>query len=181
MNHNLYLRISAVDPYKLGLQNILINLDTDTIESGTIIRYENMEEVDSSSIQEYVQFFDTIFAKVVDLGVYEIICDDMIIIRDEGYVPDYVDEKYNQEPGYGDYIDFRIDINCKLMAKKEELFNLLIASLISADNNYDQESRLKNIGKLTVLRSRFENDPKRLDFIDKGIQLLQKEYEQWEH
>lgn len=94
----MYLRINAIDPTYIGLQDVLINLDTDHIESGTINLYKEGEEI-SSSIQEYVQFYDTIFTKVRDLGVYEII-DDYVIIRQEGYVPDWIDKKYNQEPGW---------------------------------------------------------------------------------
>ena len=176
----MYLRINTIDPTYIGLQDALINLDTDCIESGTINLYKEGKEI-SSSIQEYVQFYDTIFTKVVDLGVYEIIDDDSVIIRQEGYVPDWIDKKYNQESGFGDYIDFKIDINCKLMARSEELINLMLASLISSDNNYDLESCISNIGRLTVLKKQFENKgvTKYSDYIDKGIETLMRDMEQW--
>lgn len=176
----MYLRINAVDPTYIGLQDVLINLDTDRIESGIINLYKEGKEI-SSSIQEYVQFYDTIFAKVVDLGVYEIIDDDNVIIRQEGYVPDWIDEKYNQKPGFEDYIDFKIDINCKLMARSEELINLMLASLISSENNCDLESCISNIGRLTVLKKQFENKgvTKYSEYIDKSIETLMRDMEQW--
>ena len=175
----MYLRINAIDPTYIGLRDVLINLDTDRIESGTINLYKEGKEI-SSSIQEYVQFYDTIFAKVVDLGVYEIIDDD-VIIRQEGYVPDWVDKKYNRSPGFGDYINFKIDINCKLMARSEELINLMLASLISSENNYNLESCISNIGRLTVLKRRLEEkgETKYSDYIDEGIETLMRDLEQW--
>jgi hypothetical protein len=175
----MYLRINAIDPTYIGLQDILINLDTDCIESGTINLYKEGKEI-SSSIQEYVQFYDTIFTKVKDLGVYEIIDDD-VIIRQEGYVPDWVDKKYNQERGFGDYLYFKINVNCKLMARSEELINLMLASLISSENNYDLESCISNIGRLTVLKRRFEEkgETKYSDCIDKSIETLMRDLEQW--
>lgn len=176
----MYLRINAIDPTYIGLRDVLINLDTDRIESGTINLYKEGKEI-SSSIQEYVQFYDTIFAKVVDLGVYEIIDNDNVIIRQEGYVPDWIDKKYNQEPGFGDYLYFKINVNCKLMARSEELINLMLASLISSENNYDLESCISNIGRLTVLKKRFEEkgETKYSDCIDKSIETLMRDLEQW--
>ena len=176
----MYLRINAIDPTYIGLQDMLINLDTDRIESGIINLYKEGKEI-SSSIQEYVQFYDTIFTKVRDLGIYEIIDDGNVIIKQEGYVPDWVDKKYNRSPGFGDYIDFKIDINCKLMARSEELINLMLASLISSENNYDLESCISNIGRLTVLKKQFENKgiTKYSDCIDKSIETLIRDLEQW--
>ena len=112
----MYLRINAIDPTYIGLRDVLINLDTDRIESGTINLYKEGKEI-SSSIQEYVQFYDTIFAKVVDLGIYEIIDNDNVIIRQEGYVPDFLGIN---SPAYGDDINFDTDCNGFILKWKEK-------------------------------------------------------------
>lgn len=67
------------------------------------------------------------------------------------------------------------------MARSEELINLMLASLISADNNCDLESCISNIGRLTVLKKRFEDkgETKYSDYIDKGIETLMRDMEQW--
>lgn len=67
------------------------------------------------------------------------------------------------------------------MAKSEELINLMLASLISADNNCDLESCISNIGRLTVLKKQFENKgiTKYSDCIDKSIETLIRDLEQW--
>lgn len=67
------------------------------------------------------------------------------------------------------------------MAKSEELINLMLASLISVDNNYNLESCISNIGRLTVLKKRFEDkgETKYSDYIDKGIGILMRDMKQW--
>jgi len=67
------------------------------------------------------------------------------------------------------------------MAKSEELINLMLAFLISSDNNCDLESCISNIGRLTVLKRRFEEkgETKYSDYIDKGIKILMRDMEQW--
>lgn len=177
-----YLRIYAIDPYEIGLQGLLINLDTDVIEDGKIVIYNDFKEVTVSPIQEYCQLKDRIFAKVVDNGKYELLDENRTVIESvQGYVPDWVDKRWNQNKGFGDYIDFKVDINCKLQTNMnaDQLTNLLVASLISADSNLTKEDRLKNIGRLCILRKRFSekgDKEKYLKYIDDGINLLIDEY-----
>lgn len=67
------------------------------------------------------------------------------------------------------------------MTKSEELINLMLASLISSDNNYDIKSCMSNIGRLNTLKKKFEDkgETKYSDYIDKGIKILMRDMEQW--
>jgi len=55
--------------------------------------------------------------------------------------------------------------------------NFLIGSLISSDNNYNDDDRVRNLELLTKLKSdKLANiDEEHLKLIDKGIEILRNE------
>jgi len=110
-----YLRFSAQDPYEAEFYDVVIDLTTDCIISGII----KIGEYDSKSprltinaskgFDNLVNSNHSIFAKVVDSGTYQLLDDKMnAIYEHEGYVPKLMDY-YNNNEGFGDYIDLTVD------------------------------------------------------------------------
>lgn len=108
-----FLRFSADDPWECRFQDVVIDLVTDRLISGIIAAGSENEDTWSVNVKNG---FDTlpnsdcsIFAKVVDTGVYELLDENHnVVFKSEGYVP-FLMDYYNREPGYGDYIELFID------------------------------------------------------------------------
>lgn len=166
-----YLRINAVDPYEIGILDLVINLETNSIESGSIIKYKDYKEFEVIPIAEYCKKHNLIYAKVVDNGRYESLDENFNVISDiQSYVPEWINLKYNQHEGYGDYIDFKIDSNCKI--KQNTGKNLIYLYIDHFGNCKDY---IYSIGKLTILKKRFSEKPNMqeyIDYIDKKIETL---------
>ena len=113
-----YLKFSAKDEFGPEFIDVIIDLTTDKVIDGTI----KMNESDSSDSSDddrprfiingrnkagnlIRQNYD-VFAKVVDSGEYYLLNKEFTpIFKSWGYVPKLMDY-YNNEPGYGDYIDW---------------------------------------------------------------------------
>lgn len=108
-----FLRFSADDPWECRFQDVVIDLTTDRLISGIIAASSENEDAWSVNVKNG---FDTlpnpkcsIFAKVVDSGVYELLDENYnVLFKSEGYVPSLMDY-YNRTPGFGDYIKLLID------------------------------------------------------------------------
>lgn len=108
-----FLRFSADDPWECRFQDVVIDLTTDRLISGIISASSENEDTWSVNVKNG---FDTlpnpecsIFAKVVDSGVYELLDENYnVLFKSEGYVPSLMDY-YNRKPGFGDYIKLLID------------------------------------------------------------------------
>lgn len=108
-----FLKFSADDPWECRFQDVVIDLVTDRLISGIIAAGSKSEDMWSVDVKNG---FDTlpnsdfsIFAKVVDTGVYELLDEKHnVVFKSEGYVP-FLMDYYNREPGYGDYIELLID------------------------------------------------------------------------
>ena len=108
-----FLRFSANDLCECRFQDVVIDLVTDRLISGTISAGEENDDTWSVDVKNG---FDTlpnsdcsIFAKVVDTGTYELLDENHnVVFKSEGYVP-FLMDYYNREPGYGDYIELLID------------------------------------------------------------------------
>lgn len=110
-----YLKINAEDPYECVFRDVIIDLVEDTLVSGTIMfgSIEENEDRYTVNIRDGLDDLPnndaSIFAKVVDNGIYHLLDDEMNeVFVSEGYVPNLMDY-YNVEQGYGDYIDIRIE------------------------------------------------------------------------
>ena len=111
-----YLKFSAKDEFGPEFINVIIDLTTDKIFSGNI----NINDSDSSDSDcdsprfiingrnkagNIIKSHYNVFAKVVDSGEYYLLDKEFHpIFKCLGYVPHLMDY-YNNEPGYGDYID----------------------------------------------------------------------------
>ena len=108
-----YLKFTACDPWEAEFCDVVIDLENDTIVSGTIkIGEENEDKrtiiVNKNGWENLEKSNYSIFAKVVDEGSYYLLDNDMKPVYEcHGYVPSLMDY-YNCEPGYGDYIDIKI-------------------------------------------------------------------------
>lgn len=108
-----FLRFSANDPWECIFQDVVIDLVTDRLIGGIIAAGSENEDTWSVDVKNG---FDTlpnsdcsIFAKVVDTGVYELLDDDHnVLFKSEGYVP-FLMDYYNRRPSYGDCIELLID------------------------------------------------------------------------
>ena len=112
-----FLRFSANDPCECRFQDVVIDLVTDKLISGTISAGEENDDTWSVDVKNG---FDTlpnpdcsIFAEVIDTGIYELLDENNnVIFKSEGYVP-FLMNYYNCESCYdnfhGDYIELLID------------------------------------------------------------------------
>lgn len=181
-----YLRINAIDPYEIGLQGILINLDTNTIESGKIVLYDrnNFTKTETVDIKDYCKKFNNIWVKVVDNGRYETLDENFNVITNvQGYVPDWIDSRFNVNKGFGDYIDFRVDENCKLITngiKSEQLISTITKALMSPSS---ENQCYEYIGRLYVIKNKLEKSKKHnlVTIIDNGINKLINKLKQWKN
>ncbi len=108
-----YLKFSAEDPWETKFQDVIIDLVTDRLISGIICSGCENEDKWSIDINKDLANLPnpeySIFAKVVDTGVYELLDEDLNpIFRSEGYVPSLMDF-YNCEEGFGDCIELFVD------------------------------------------------------------------------
>lgn len=180
-----YLRINAVDGLELGIRDLIIDLETNKMLSGFIDEFEDYKMISTVSIEDYAKEHNGIWAKVVDNGRYDLLNENNEIVSSvQGYVPEWVDARYNCNEGFGDYIDFEISKDCFINTHDDimnvnELFNLMIAEAISAESNYSKEAVLKNLGRLQIIRDKLK-DPYYTEKIDKGIEILKNELKQWE-
>lgn len=111
-----YLKFSADDPYECTFKDVIIDLVEDKMIYG-FITIGSIEDGDEritfdvehnlSELQHGDKF--SIFAKVVDSGVYYLLDENMNeVFISEGYVPRLMDY-YNVERGFGDYIELKFD------------------------------------------------------------------------
>lgn len=180
-----YLRINAVDGLKLGIRNLIIDLETNKILSGIIDEFEDYKIISTVSIEDYAKKHNNIWAKVIDNGRYDLLNENNEIVSSvQGYVPEWVDARYNCNEGFGDYIDFEISKDCIINTHDDimnvnELFNLMIAEAINADNNYSKETILKNLNRLNIIKEKLK-DPYYAEKLEQGIKILNEELKQWD-
>lgn len=108
-----YFKFSANDPSEVEFYNVVIDLVTDRLISGIMSAGSENEDDWSVDIKKNISTLPnadfSIFAKVVDTGVYELLDENMnVLFKSEGYVP-FLMDYYNREEGFGDYIELLID------------------------------------------------------------------------
>lgn len=108
-----YLKFSAHDPWEVEFYNVIIDLTKDCLVSG-IIKSGNENDYKWSiniekNLNELPNTDSSIFAKVVDSGIYHLLDENMNeLFICEGYVPRLLDY-YNVKNGFGDCIELLID------------------------------------------------------------------------
>ena len=115
-----YLKFNAKDEFGPEFINVIIDLTTDKVIDG-IIKVNDNDSSDSSDSSDndkpriiingknkagnLICTKYNVFAKVVDSGEYYLLDEELTpVFKSIGYVPSLMDY-YNNEPGYGDYID----------------------------------------------------------------------------
>ena len=112
-----FLRFSANDPSECRFQDVVIDLVTDRLISGTISAGEENDDAWSVDVKNG---FDTlpnpdrsIFAEVIDTGIYELLDENNnVIFKSEGCVPflmNYYNCEFCYDNFHGDYIELLID------------------------------------------------------------------------
>lgn len=126
-----YLKFNATDEHGPEFIDVIVDLSTNRVFSGTI----KMNNDDDNTLRFIVNGRNkvgnlinpvyNVFAKVVDEGDYYLLDEEFTpLYRSEGYVPELMDY-FNNEPGYGDYIDWTfVELDTgKLKHKNGSIFN----------------------------------------------------------
>lgn len=108
-----YFKFSAEDPWEIKFTDIVIDLVTDCMISGIISSGRENDDKWSVDVEKNLNELPnpnySIFAKVVDTGVYWLLDENMQpVYKSEGYVPSLMDY-YNKNKGFGDYIELLVD------------------------------------------------------------------------
>lgn len=124
-----YLKIVDANDGDYVLRDCTIDLTDKTILGGTLT-VDAIVDPQDVWVGEYFKSGGFPLLKVVDRGRYELLDENFTTLYYySGYVPQVIEKCLNCNPGWGDYIDFQLDLTGKIVRRNEAPWDAVLAAI----------------------------------------------------